>query len=107
MDFFALATGGPLTADEVALLMDRKRATVDHWRRRGILPPTDCTPDGVPLWNREAVVSWGYSTGRLGWEERQQERLQEWLDANRPPPMTPEGWERLLKAAGLRFKPGT
>ena len=50
---------------EVAALLNVKRSTVMVWVRRGVAPSPKTTIDGRPVWNKDTIVRWARSTGRL------------------------------------------
>lgn len=53
-----------LGIEEVAALANVRRATVDKWRTRGILPPPDLTISKTPAWRRETILHWLRATSR-------------------------------------------
>lgn len=58
-------TSIPIGIHEIADLLDVKRATVDQWRSRGILPPPEGQISGNPWWWENLILKWAKSTGRL------------------------------------------
>ena len=54
----------PVGPVEVAERLGVKRATVDTWRLRGLLPEP-VTISGHPLWEWDIVKRWARDTGRL------------------------------------------
>lgn len=55
----------PVGIPEIAEKLGVKRATVDQWIQRGLLPPPDWTVGGRPAWNWPTVRGWAVETGRL------------------------------------------
>lgn len=55
----------PVGMAELADIFGVKRATVDQWGQRGILPQPDWTVGGRPAWNEPKILEWGRETGRL------------------------------------------
>jgi hypothetical protein len=55
----------PVGIIEIADLLDVKRATVDQWRTRGVLPPPEGQISGNPWWWENLILKWAKSTGRL------------------------------------------
>lgn len=49
---------------EIAELLGRPRATVDKWRRRGVLPEPEWVIGHAPVWQASTVRQWATSTGR-------------------------------------------
>jgi predicted DNA-binding transcriptional regulator AlpA len=56
--------GYPVGIPEVAEKLGVKRATVDQWIQRGLLPEPDWTVGGRPAWNWPTVWRWAEETGR-------------------------------------------
>ena len=54
----------PIGLSEIGALLGVKRATVDTWRHRGILPAPRWTVSGRPAWNLSDVLAWAERTGR-------------------------------------------
>lgn len=50
---------------EVAEFLGVKRATVQQWSYRRVLPERDLTIGKMPVWNRDTIVQWAVATGRL------------------------------------------
>lgn len=50
---------------EVAEFLDVRRATVQQWSYRKVLPPRDLTIGKQPVWQRATVIAWALETGRL------------------------------------------
>jgi predicted DNA-binding transcriptional regulator AlpA len=61
MDTDILPVGIPEIADKLGV----KRATVDQWIQRGLLPPPDWTIGGRPAWNWPTIRRWAAGTGRI------------------------------------------
>lgn len=55
----------PVGIPEIAERLGVKRATVDQWIQRGLMPPPDWTVGGRPAWNWAAIHRWAEETGRL------------------------------------------
>ena len=55
----------PVGIAEIAALCGVKRATVDQWRTRQILPPPQGQISGAPWWWDDQIRRWAKSTGRL------------------------------------------
>ena len=56
----------PVGMIEIAARLGVKRATVDTWHHRGILPaPTWPSVSGRPLWAWHVIERWAVETGRL------------------------------------------
>jgi len=55
----------PVGPHEVAELLMVKRATVDKWRSRGVMPAPDFDLHGGPIWWRTTVLAWARRTGRI------------------------------------------
>jgi predicted site-specific integrase-resolvase len=58
----------PMGPSEVAEFLGVKRGTVDQWLHRGILEPRWRLVAG-PLWDKDDVIAWARSTGRLARED--------------------------------------
>lgn len=50
---------------EVADRLQVKRATVDRWRQRELLPAPGWVVSGTPVWLWGEVKAWAVRTGRL------------------------------------------
>jgi predicted DNA-binding transcriptional regulator AlpA len=55
----------PVGAIEIASLLGVRRATVDQWRQRRLLPEPEWTVGGRPAWRESSILAWARSTGRL------------------------------------------
>lgn len=55
----------PVGIPEIAERLGVKRATVDQWRLRGLLPDPKWTVGGRPAWDWTDVEKWAKETGRL------------------------------------------
>lgn len=55
----------PVGIPEIAVKLGVKRATVDQWLQRRLLPPPDWTVGGRPAWNWPTVRRWAEETGRI------------------------------------------
>jgi predicted DNA-binding transcriptional regulator AlpA len=55
----------PVGISEIAVKLGVKRATVDQWLQRRLLPPPDWTVGGRPAWNWPTVRRWAEETGRI------------------------------------------
>lgn len=55
----------PVGLAEIATRLKRARPTVDSWRTRGDLPPSDWTVGGRPAWDLATIEAWARETGRL------------------------------------------
>lgn len=49
---------------EIMVLFDVARITVDQWRYRHLLPEPDWTVSGTPLWRLQTLLAWAAETGR-------------------------------------------
>lgn len=49
---------------EIAIRLDVQRATVDQWRRRGVLPEPEWDLAGGPIWRWSTIRAWAVETGR-------------------------------------------
>jgi len=58
-------TCDPVGIPEIAARLGVKRATVDTWRLRGLLPEPRWTVGGRPAWEWADVQGWAWKTGRL------------------------------------------
>ncbi|MGZ6836791.1 MAG: helix-turn-helix transcriptional regulator [Blastococcus sp.] len=56
----------PVGIPEIAARLGVKRATVDIWRTRQLLPEPRWTVGGRPAWNWPDVLEWARQTGRAG-----------------------------------------
>lgn len=54
----------PVGIPEIAEKLGVRRATVDQWGQRGLLPPRDWTVGGRPAWNWPTIHGWAEATGR-------------------------------------------
>lgn len=54
----------PVGILEIAEKLGVKRATVDQWLQRDLLPAPDWTVGGRPAWNWPAIRRWAIKTGR-------------------------------------------
>lgn len=54
----------PVGIQEIAERLGVKRATVDQWVQRELLPPRDWTVGGRPAWNWPNIQSWAEETRR-------------------------------------------
>lgn len=61
----AAAVGDPLGPKELAEFLGVKRATVQQWRFRQVLPAEDYRINGGPAWERQTIIEWAIETGRL------------------------------------------
>lgn len=68
----------PLGPKEVAEFLEVKRATVQQWTFRNVLPDGDYTINNMPAWERRTIVEWAVDTGRL---EPDDERVTKMLSA--------------------------
>lgn len=50
--------------EEIATLLNVKKATVWRWRSTGVLPEPDGVISGQPLWQRERIIAWALETNR-------------------------------------------
>lgn len=55
----------PVGIVEIADRLGVKRATVDQWLQRGLLPDPRWTVGGRPAWAWSDVQAWAVETGRL------------------------------------------
>lgn len=55
----------PVGIQEIAERLGVKRATVDQWKLRGLLPPPRWTVGGRPAWAWLDIEDWAEQTGRL------------------------------------------
>ena len=55
----------PIGIREIAERLGVKRATVDIWRIRKVLPDPEWTISGNPAWNWPTIQRWARETGRL------------------------------------------
>lgn len=55
----------PIGLAEIVDLLGVKRATVDSWQARSLLPERDWTVGGRPAWRRSTITRWAEATGRL------------------------------------------
>lgn len=55
----------PVGILEIAERLDVKRATVDQWLQRDLLPPPEWKVGGRPAWNWATIRRWAVETGRL------------------------------------------
>jgi predicted DNA-binding transcriptional regulator AlpA len=55
----------PVGLIEIAERLGVKRATVDMWKLRGLLPPAKWTVGGRPAWDWADIMAWAKETGRL------------------------------------------
>lgn len=55
----------PVGAVEIAVRLGVRRATVDQWQQRGLLPAPDWTVGGRPAWDWTRIEEWARKTGRL------------------------------------------
>lgn len=58
-------TCDPVGIAEIAARLGVKRATVDQWRMRELLPEPRWTVGGRPAWDWADVLAWAVSTGRV------------------------------------------
>lgn len=56
--------GYPVGIIEIAEKLGVKRATVDQWLQRGLLPEPDWTVGGRPAWEWSSIARWAEETGR-------------------------------------------
>lgn len=54
----------PVGIIEIAERLGVKRATVDQWGQRGLLPPADWTVGGRPAWNWPTIRQWAVDSYR-------------------------------------------
>lgn len=59
------AVRAPMGPRELAEFLGVKRATVQQWSFRGVLPERDYTVGGFPAWEKSTVIEWAIKTGRL------------------------------------------
>lgn len=59
----------PMGIPEIAERLGVKRATVDQWRHREVMPAPTWTVGGRPLWRWADVKRWAEDTGRLPGDE--------------------------------------
>src|SRR4051812_41769137 len=57
-------TATPVGAVEIAALLDVRRATVDQWRQRNLLPQPEWVVGGRPAWRESTILEWAQRTGR-------------------------------------------
>ena len=57
-------TADPVGAVEIADRLGVKRATVDQWQHRKLLPPPRWTVGGRPAWDWADIAAWAERTGR-------------------------------------------
>jgi len=55
----------PVGAVEIAARLRVRRATVDQWQQRGLLPDPDWTVGGRPAWAWARIEQWARDSGRL------------------------------------------
>jgi predicted DNA-binding transcriptional regulator AlpA len=55
----------PVGTVEIAQRLGVKRATVDQWRQRKLMPEPDWTVGGRPAWRLGTILAWARETGRL------------------------------------------
>jgi hypothetical protein len=55
----------PVGIVEIAGRLNVKRATVDQWQARELLPDPAWTVGGRPAWPWSAIRAWAHDTGRL------------------------------------------
>ena len=60
-----VALGDLVGISEVADICCVQRATVDMWRRRGVMPEPLTTISGSPIWSWLELEPWAEDTGRL------------------------------------------
>lgn len=70
----AMLKADPMGPKEVADFLAVKRATVQQWLFRKVLPNRDFTVSGFPAWEKETIVRWALETGRM---ERDDPRVRE------------------------------
>lgn len=58
-------TVDPVGLAEIADMLGVRRALVDRWREREVLPPAKWTVGGRPAWDRKDIEEWARTTGRL------------------------------------------
>lgn len=56
--------GFPVGIIEIAEKLGVKRATVDQWLQRDLLPEPDWTVGGRPAWEWSSIARWAQETGR-------------------------------------------
>lgn len=54
----------PVGVVEIAELLGVRRATVDQWRQRDLLPVPEWTVGGRPAWRMSTILQWAKRTGR-------------------------------------------
>lgn len=59
------AAADPVGTVEIAARLGVKRATVDQWRVRNLLPSPTWTVGGRPAWEWAMIEAWARATGRL------------------------------------------
>lgn len=76
----------PVGLAEIAERMGVRRAAVDKWQTRGLLPEARWTVGGRPAWNFGDIVRWARDTNRNEGEYRSSYegsyQLENWLRAN-------------------------
>lgn len=55
----------PVGLAEIAERLGVKRATVDQWQARKLLPEPKWTVGGRPAWNWRDIEVWARATGRI------------------------------------------
>lgn len=55
----------PVGIIEIAARLGVRRATVDQWRQRGLLPDPRWIVGGRPAWDWTDIEAWARETGRL------------------------------------------
>jgi predicted DNA-binding transcriptional regulator AlpA len=55
----------PVGILEIAERLGVKRATVDQWLQRGLLPPPEWTVGGRPAWDWRTIRRWAVESGRM------------------------------------------
>lgn len=60
-----LVEADPVGILEIAQALEVKRATVDQWIQRGLLPAPQWKVGGRPAWHWPIIEAWAKETGRL------------------------------------------
>ena len=72
----------PMGPKEVAEFLGVKRATVQQWSYRDVLPAPDFTIGKTPVWQPDTIIRWAVETGRLSPDDPRAQLwtgLEEWL----------------------------